>query len=412
VPTIQGIESYQHRIIPTALNAQSGWYSAVSNAGTQPNHGGGAITFDTGIKRTAEHVCSLKVVPDGVTNTNVRRTIASTIVVGSAYIRVDSNPSGAIKLFNMALSAGVATVGMNTSGQVTAKVGSGTQNNGSTNWADAKWHRIDWKADTSTGTATLDIIVDGVETITQATLALASANMTTVMTGDNTVGGPATVYYSDLVWSVTAGDYPLGDHICLMSAIDGEGTHAQGSGAFQTDTGGTSGYGAAVDDAWDGTTPELSQTGEDHVKQTVIDTSGYLEFTVADPPPNYTVVWAAQPGFLLAALDSATLDNVQARMYHSSTLLAQTGSIDPSISATEYTGYRIYPTAAPSGGWSGTTLAAVRLRFGFSSDVTPNPVMNAACVEWVAPWPQAAAGPLIRNEVPFIGSNPLRIGPI
>jgi len=46
VPTIQGIDSFQGRILPTAINATNGWYSSVNNGGTLPNHGGGGITFD------------------------------------------------------------------------------------------------------------------------------------------------------------------------------------------------------------------------------------------------------------------------------------------------------------------------------------------------------------------------------
>jgi hypothetical protein len=415
VPTIQGIDSFQHRILPVAISATNGWYSSIGNGGTPPNHGGGGVTFDTSIKRTADHACSLKLTHDNVTATNVRRAVATTMIVGSVYFRVDAAPSANTKLINITLSTGTSSVAMNTSGQLGLKAGGAGLTFGGASYADAVWHRLDFKADTTGANATIDAQVDGTA-LTQSSAALASANMTQMMLGDNSVpSGPGTFYFNDFVWSVTSADYPLGAHICLFLPIDGEGTHSQSTGAFQTDTGATSGYGAAVDDAWDGTTPELSQTGEDHVKQTATAAGGYLEFTLADPPANYATVWAGQFGVLMAALDATTADNCECRHVDSAgSVLSQTGLIDPSISATSYSAYRVFPLTAPAGGWSGATLAASKIRWGFSTNVAANPVMNAACVEWVGPWPQAAAAaqPLQRFQVPQVGSNPQNIGPI
>jgi hypothetical protein len=387
VPTIAGVDSFQHRSIPGNLSATAAyWYTAANNAGTPPNHGGGFVTFDTTEKRTASHLCSLKIQTDGVTTANLRRTIAATVVVGSVYFKVGTI-SGGQKLINCALSSGVAQVQLTSSGFISMKVGSGTAQTGNVNYNDGNWHRLDWKFDTSTGTATADCTVDGASTgCPQATLALASANMTTLVIGDNTVATSGCIfYYSDLVWSHTAADYPIGAHTCKMLAINGSGTHAQGSGAFQTMPGaGTTSYDTFVDDAWDGTTPELSQTGEDYVRQTVADGAGYLEFTVADPAGGDTVIWAASLGILMAAEDSATANNCEGRLVDSAgTTLATTGLVDPSVAATYYSGYRIATTVAPSGGWSNSSLAGVKIRWGFSTDVSPVPALNAAMVEYV-----------------------------
>lgn len=402
MPTIAGIDSFQHRSIPGNLTATANfWYTALNNGGTPPNHGGGLVTFDTSVKRTAAHACSLKIVSDNVTPANIRRTISSTMVVGSMYFLIPSLPaSGSPKILAMGLSTGVASIQVDAStGALQTKVGSGTQVQGATNCVDNAWHRLDWKLDTTTGTAKLDVQLDGAA-MTQATLALASAPITTIVSGDNTAAIAMTAYFSDLVWSVTSADYPIGDHICKLLAIDGEGTHSQSTGAFQTDTGATSGYGAAVDDVWDGTTPELSQTGEDHVKQTAVAAAGYLEFTTADPAAGDTTIWGAQLGVLMAALDSATANNCECRLVDSAgTTLATTGLTDPSINLAYYTGYRVITTAAPSGGWSNSSLAGCKIRWGYSTDVSPVPVMNTAMVEYVALWSASQAANITTTTV-------------
>jgi hypothetical protein len=306
VPTIQGIDSFQHRILPVAINATNGWYSVVNGGGTLPNHGGGGWSFDTSIKRTADHACSAKLVTDGAGTFNIRRTIASTMVVGSVYVLIPSPPSGDIKITNMGLSAGVAQISVKgTTGNIALKVGSGTEVVSSLPLANNVWHRIDWKCDTTGATALLDAKVDGVDA-SQASLSLASANITNVMLGPNTVDAAGTIYFQDLVWSVTAGDYPLGDHICLGSTINGTGTHNKGAGTWADEAGNTSDAELlnSVDDAWNGTTPELSQTGEDYVvKSAGVTATEYLEFTIEDAAAVASNVWGAQLGCLIAALD-------------------------------------------------------------------------------------------------------------
>ncbi len=394
MPTIEGIDSFQHRIIPTAFNATTGWYSAVNNGGTTPNHGGGGLSFDTSIKRTADHACSLKIVTDGVSATNLKRNIGSKTVVGSFYFYTTAAGSGTNKLVCLNLSSGTQSISMDSTGHIQSKVGSGTAQTSSGTYADSAWHRIDFKADTTGATALLDVQVDGTDVLTQATLALATANMTGIICGDNTVATAQTIYLQDLCWGTTSGDYPLGDHICLGSTINGTGTHSKGAGTWTDQAGSTADADllAAVDDAWNGTTPELSQTGEDHVKKTAdINGNDYLEFTIEDASSATSAVWGAHPGALIAALDSTTANAQSFRLYDSGgNVLANPGAIDASISSTAYSAYRVYSTAAPAGGWASGFNGCV-VRWGYSTDVTPNPVMNAMYVEYVGAW-SAPAG--------------------
>lgn len=398
MPTLAYVDSFQHRVL-----AGNSWYETISNAGTPPNHGAVAITFDTGVARTAEHACSLKVAEDGVTAPNIRKNIAQKVVVGSIFFRIAAAPSVQSKMLVMTISAGVISIGMNTNGTMYGKVGSGTAISTAGTYADSLWHRIDYYADTQTGTAFLEWQIDGAAQ-TQANLALATANMTNCMIGTNTATDTLTFWVSDWVFGHTSADHPLGDHICKKLELNGTGTHAKGAGVFSDQASATTDAAllAAVDDAWDGTTPNLTQTGEDYTQETTADGgTGYVEWTLADP--SETTVWGATMGVLLAAEDATTADNCEARLVDAAgTTLATTGALtDPSGSATVYNAYRPFRTADPSGGWSGTSLSGCKIRFGFSTDVAPNPIINSAEVCYAA---VPGAAPTVLPPPPTIKS--------
>lgn len=391
MPTLIAIDSFQHRVLRVANAAiRLDWYRSVTDTGTSaPSHGGGNITFDTGVTRTAEHACSLKLDFLAARAIQVRSLIAAGIRDAnvSFYFRtVDgTNPaSSAMQLFQFG-STENGVISINTSGQITAKMGAGTTQTDSVDVCDGAWHRIDARCQTSTATGRLDVQVDGTA-LTQATDAITAADITDWNFGHTAGTVDYTVYVSDFVMSATGADYPMGDHICKKLEINGTGTHSKGSGAFTDQTGATTDAAllAAVDDAWDGTTPELSQTGDDYTTQTANDGAGYVEFTLADP--SESTIWGAQLGTLMAALAATTADNGETRLVDSGgSTLATTGLIDPSGSATVYNGYRII-ASAPGGGWDGTALTGVKVRFGFSTDAAPDVLFNSGLVEYAAPW--------------------------
>jgi len=400
MPTLIEIDSFQHQVLRVSITAgANAWYALVTDTGTtNPSHGGGNITFDTSIKRTADHVCSLKMAYLAARGIQVRNTIvAGTRDANvSFYFRtVDAtNPStSATVLFAFGASTENSTIGINTSGQITAKAGAGgTVQNGSVDVCDGAWHRIDARCVTSGATFTLDVQVDGTA-LTQATDPATAADITDWNFGLTTGTVDYTIYYSDFVMSATGADYPMGDHICKMLEINGTGTHGPGAGAFTDQAGGTSDAAllAACDDAWDGTTPELSQTGEDYVQQTANDSIGYVEFTLEDPTES--AIWnRVQLGTLMASEDATTANNCVTQLVDSGgTTLATTGLVDPSVSATVYTGYRPMAIVDPGAGWSGTTLSGCKVRFGFSTDAAPDALFNSAIVEYASPWSAAPA---------------------
>ncbi len=379
------MDSFQHRVLRVGFAAdQSAWYRSVTDGSTVPCHDGVDITFDPANARTAEHGVSLKLVRSASVGTQVRRTLptGNRDVNVSFYVKCSGHPGVNIVLCILGSSTN-AYVWLSTSGYVFSQVGAGGTQTLATDITDGNWHRIDARYQTGTTTGYLDVQVDGTA-LTQSTNTITAADITDWNFGSTAVSAAYTTWYSDMVVSGTGTDYPIGDHICKMLTVNGSGTHNPGSAGFIGSDGGTTNYHTYVDDTWDGTTPNLTQTGEDYVAQVNTDTAAYLEFTFTDPTES--TIWGAQLAVLMASLDSATADTCRATMYHSTTLLADTGTVDPSINASYYAGYRLTATATPSGGWDGTKLGAVVARWGYSSDAAPDALMNAIVIEYVAPW--------------------------
>ena len=394
MPTLIKVDSFQHRVLRVAqVSNATAWY-AVTEASTIPCHDGVDITFDTGQPRTADHACSLKLVGNASTNVQAGLPLGAgnQNVNGSIYFRVASAPSVTSRM--IAFAGPASSINMDSSGHIVSQHAGGVSSQTSSGtYADGNWHRLDFYANSSASPNTLDVQIDGVAN-SQSSRAQAATDTTRVDMG-TVAGDTLTAWYSDLVLSNTPGDYPIGDHICKFLRIDGKGTHSQGSGAFQDGSGSaTDDFEVSVDDAWDGTTPELSQTGEDYVQQTANDAAGYVEFTLQDP--SESTIWGAQLDVLMAAEDSTQVMNCESRLVDSGgTTLATTGLVDPSISNAAYTGIRPIATSAPSGGWSGTSLGACKVRFGYSTDTTPDAIFNAGGVEYAAPWTAPAAASLL-----------------
>lgn len=382
MPTLVALESFQHLCLPLT-NAGSN-YQAINNGGTLPNHGGGQITFDTTQPRTGRHRCSLKIVFD-TTATNLRFLTPSgvtTVLVGSFYFRSTANPSALTDIFRIVDANGDFFIRVTTGGLLQALIQAGTGQTSATTVTDGVWHLIDFYANSAGGTATLDVSLDGVA-LTQATHVQASANLTTPFIGQAGIT-TFTAWYSDIVLSATSGDHPIGHHICLPLTIDGEGSDNLNA-HISDQGGGTTNLYQAVDDPWDGTTPAFTNAPSDYVKQTTggAGNGDYAEFTLTDPP--YDTIWDVQLISMMAANASTQADTCRAAIFYSGAATADTGVIDPSISSTNLAYYRTF-AARPSGGWDGTKLAAAVVRWGYSTDATPNPIANAFLVEYAAPW--------------------------
>ncbi|RPH75884.1 hypothetical protein EHM76_00625 [bacterium] len=382
MPTLVEIDSFQHRIL--RINEGS-WYSTVTDAGsTLPCHNGSAITFDTTVTRTADHVNSMKLANSASVGVDFRRTpqTPSNLIVGSFYFRTTdtTNPGGDVVLILLANTNNV-TIRMQSNGTIELSQGSGTAPNTVGDYADGNWHLVDFRCDFSTTSGVCDMTVDGADAI-QSTGTVTVANFSTYRFGSSAASQAYNIWYSDFIVSNTSGDYPLGEHDCLKTNIDATGTHSPSTGAFTDEAGGTSDAALldSVNKAWDNTTPGLTQTGETFIQQTANATAGYVEYTCADVTGT---IWGASLSTLMAAEDATTACTGETRVVDSgNTTRATTGLVDPSVSATSYTGYRKCFTSAPNGTWSDTNLNGCKIRFGFSGDAAPDVLWNAAIIEY------------------------------
>jgi preprotein translocase subunit Sss1 len=388
MPTVKRIESFQHRVLEVAnAGVSPAWVDGIIDSSAPPVHDGNEITFDPSVVRTPDHAVSLKMAYSatlGVRYSMNYDTPTNDICISFYFRTTDTTNPAADKIMALFASTNNGTVRMTSSGFIQASVGGGTSVTDVTDVADGNWHRVDARYNVSTTSGTLNLQVDGVDVGT-ATGTVTVANITALRIGSSGAEGAYDIWYSDYIICAGA-DHPLGDHFCGMAIVGATGTHNPSTGAFTDQAGASTDAAllAAIDDAWDGTTPNLTQTGEDYDQQTANAAAGYLEYLLATLAPTLSTVWNAGIRALFAAEDATTACNGEARLVDSAgTTLATTGLVDPSTSATIYNGYKREATAAPSGGWSQSTLEACKIRFGFSTDAAPDVAFNAVMVEYV-----------------------------
>jgi hypothetical protein len=386
MPTLIDLDSFQHKTLATTWTSATGWahYDAVVNGGTVPNHGGGAFSFDTVTKRTADHNCSLKMVLDGITASSISRNFAAGIrhVIASMYFRVAAAPSASSNFF-VFNSTTIGRVTMTTAGFIRSEVGA---NNvvGAVNYADGNWHKLDAHYDTSGANALLDVQVDGLA-LTQNSVVSAAADITLWRIGSQNTAHTLTAWFNDLAISSTVVDYPMADHVCLMSVPTGEGTDNLNAHISGQDAGTTNLY-QYVDDWVSGGTPDTTT----YIRQTVIGTGDYAEFTMSDPVTN-SGEWACR---LLAqgiGTTALTACDITHRLVDSAGTTIQNGPTDVSATVTE--GYTRAATVAAAPAVGG--LAGMKVRLGFSTDITPEPRIGALAVEYAVSTAAAAVGSLV-----------------
>lgn len=381
-PTLNHLDGFAHQTLATSQTGSGfgGVYDAINTSS--------AFSFDTTNKRTAAHVCSLKLVESGSAACNLGRTInTQKLTVSSFYIRVTAAPSVNSAFFGHTGPTNQFNLAMNTSGNLLAQFATGTVQSTSGTYADGDWHRITVRVDTTGTTYTADWNVDGTDQ-TQATLAgQTAANQTAYRLGSSTTTHTLTIWFQDFVASVTTGDYTTlksAGHIVLPLYPTGEGTETLGTtNAIIDEAAGNTNLYQKVDD-WNGGTPDTS-TYITYTSTTLGDAaSNFAEFTMSNPDSAYTDIWDVI--LLLAGFASGTnanTANLKVLDAHGGTTIDSTGLLDYSGSTTVL-GYARNLLARISGGWSNSNLSGVVLQWGFSNDTNPLPRLSAVMLEFAA----------------------------
>jgi hypothetical protein len=302
------------------------------------------------------------------------------------YVYYDTLPSGTSSLHEPVVSAGTKPqVRVTSGGLIQYRWGTGTATTHPTTLAADTWYCIDIRYDLSTGTKTIDVRVDGVAG-TQNSLSEAAADMSSLRFGNVVTTISTDLYMDDLVVTDSASDYPIGAGAVQPVYVAACGTHSFTLGDFENSS--------SVDLATNETTSyqvidesPMTETGGavvDYVKQVVIRTTGYLEYTLA------SLGWTGAPRAVsissAVAASSVAASNAGLKFNDGGTedavTLRSTGN--PALTTVRHN-WKTLSSKPTGGAWTNTAFANGRLRWGYSNDVTPNPYLEGLIAEAEVP---------------------------
>jgi uncharacterized delta-60 repeat protein len=293
------------------------------------------------------------------------------------YLRVeDATPEFRQELLSLRATATSRScdVDLGTGGVLTAEHYDGASRdtqNGPTLVAN-RWYLVDLRMNATGGTWRCDWSVDGVPQPTSSWTYGAAGTVNEAFFG---AAGDAddVSLIDDLAISTTLTDYPIGPGRTTALVPWAEGAHAN-SGGFGSDAGAL------------GANPEWRIAEGpvwsivDWLAQTGAGAGDYLEWQLDDPAERSAPARAVR-GMVGFHSSSALGNNGITKVVRS----ADTDAAAPvvysgnmSFTTTRWTGAMI---PAPAGGWIVSQLDALRMRTGYSTDVTPNPRWEAAFVE-------------------------------
>lgn len=239
------------------------------------------------------------------------------------------------------------------------------------------WYCIDIKAVTSANPWLTDWQIDSVAQ-TQNSYAHAAENMSVVDYGLRTVGSYS-LYYDDIVHSLTAADYPIGVGGTYGLRPDSDGVHNNAANTLEnsagTDIDGTPAWNLLDEDPW------TSSIASDYVKQSTIGAANYCEINFADVTAQPTYIGVEG---LLEYGASGTAANTGGCIIRDgagteTAIWGKAGALSDYSETTAFYKHAIIP--APGGTWDKTEIDALKCRFGFSDDVTDVPRWVAIMLE-------------------------------
>jgi len=242
------------------------------------------------------------------------------------------------------------------------------------------WYVIDFRADASANPWKIDWRVDGAVQ-TQKTSALAANTFTTFRIGANVDTGAGTPTYDLLVDDIIVStgstlDYPFGDGKVVGIRPSYDGTHSFTLGTFKYDnstnvaTSATDVYTYLDDNPINGLT--------EYISQNVLAAGEYVEFGFPTPADTGT----ARAVEVVAAhhASSTTAHAVSMKLNDGGTLADVYAGAD--LSNTTITYWSKQFGAPPTGGlWTQAKLAALKVRWGYASNVGSVPFLDGVMLE-------------------------------
>ena len=168
--------------------------------------------------------------------------------------------------------------------------------------------------------------------------------------------------------STTSGDYPIGPGTVVALRPDGMGTSVN-TGSFREDDGSV--IDANTYNRLDNS--PISDTTQ-YVRQQTIGTGDYVEFTLDNTSTSCVTGVSAILAFRSAT--TAANDGKTSIFSGSTERIILDG--DMSQTTQQYVSSILNPATAP---WTPSAVNGLRLRIGYSSDVTPNPYWDSVLLE-------------------------------
>lgn len=246
------------------------------------------------------------------------------------------------------------------------------------------WYVLDIDFDATGATAYINWKVNGTSQ-NQASYNQASATINYLQIGEFTNNLTSDMYADDIVFSYTAADYPIGEVKVLGFSPNASGDHSFTNGDFKDSSNGAIALPAGNVHSLIDERPITN--GADYVKQVVARAAGYVRFGFEDTTETTNaigleVVSSQHAGGTPACNASMYLDDGGSlgAIYEAKDI-SQTSLIYHSIC------FATRPNAG--GAWTQAAINAVASRWGYSTDISPNPYLDGVILEIA--WLVAAA---------------------
>ena len=360
---------------------------------------GTGMSIQSTIKRTGSY--ALKGVGtsgEASITVGIPAAIQTDVFAFTFYFRWDTAPNREISIARIQTNAG-STARINFDPADNKIFGRYVSNGTKVNQvlAQSTWYRIDCKADVSTGTSKLWYNVDGVgEQYTEYTQAATTFNgfrLGFIESTPTISAGEA--YWDDCVYSNTISDYPIGTVYVLGLRPNADGTHNNAANIMEDSAGndidGSTyfAYDKLDEDPW------VSTAGSDYVRQTANGTGNYCEIQFADISQSNIMGVQAMLQYSSASTSSNTGACIIRSGTTETTLWGSPSSLADYSESSSY--YKRCMVSPDGGSWTQTIVNAIRCRFGYSGDASPDVYWQAIMLEVAyAPsgtqYPQSVSG--------------------
>ncbi|HEV3001769.1 MAG TPA: hypothetical protein VGW75_13590 [Solirubrobacteraceae bacterium] len=341
----------------------------------------GTMTADSTVARSGSY--SVKAAPSGAA-AYVYRTFpvspAEPDAMARFAIRLASLPgSNVSELFKFSAftNGGSAVLGYDASSQkltMTLKSSSaGTPSvvSSATAISAGTWYTIDVRYTNGSSPHTAEWRVDGVQQTTASATGTADKLYQAVF--GTTVSATYTANYDDVVLSLNGTEYPMGAGKVLALAPDGMGTSVNPS-SFQDDDG------TVIDSTSWQRVDEIPMTSKlDYVTQVTAGGTSYAELTFANTTETcIRAVWVNFTNHNVSTTGGS--NNPKLSLFDGSTeaFSYTTGWTQGTAGPYHFSG-RASPASTP---WTQSSLNGVVARFGYGTDIAPQPYLDAVVLEY------------------------------